>query len=510
MHELDRAIMDRENITSYQLMERAAQSLADRIMQRFPDTSRNFKIFCGSGNNGGDGLAIGRILHTRGYSVDCYLLEAERYSDDCSANAKLAKDLGILTTIGCRASMPDFNDSDIIIDALFGSGLNREITGLAADIIFNINYNSSLYVISIDIPSGLADKGIVDNTFAADSEDATEAVVAADWTLTIESPFLSLLVPDNYDYVGDFEIVPITYDDSELSYFDTDYYYTELRDVSLMCRKRKKFSHKGTFGHTLLITGAKGKAGAAVLCAKACHRAGTGLATAYVPADVVDILQVATPETMVVSDSDSKIITGIPKLDNYSAIGVGPGIGTDVHTASALQKLIETAQKPLVLDADALNILAANPDMMKFLPKDTILTPHPKEFERLFGTTENSIERLERLAQKAEEYNIIIVLKGAHTAISDSYGNIYFNSTGNPGMATAGSGDVLTGVIAALLSQKYPPITAAILGVYLHGLAGDIVAQRLGTQGVVASDIVEALPLAMKKIVDYQKKFGGD
>lgn len=498
-HELDRAIMDRENITSLQLMERAAEGLAAKIMQRFPDTSRSFKIFCGCGNNGGDGLAVGRILHSRGYDVDCYLIESEKYSDDCAHNAKIAKEMGILHTVGESESLPDFNDSDIFIDALFGSGLNRKITGVAEKMVYycTSDYN---FVISIDIPSGLADNSIPDDTI--DDDEMVEVVVRADWTLTIESPFLSMLMPENHVFVGDFDIVPITTDDSEKAYIDTDYYYTEFQDIRQMFRPRKKFSHKGTFGHTLLITGAKGKAGAAVMCSKACHRAGAGLVTAYVPSDLVDILQVATPETMVGIDSNASIISDIPTLCKYSAIGVGPGIGTDAQTVAAVKKLLQTASQPLVMDADALNILAANPELMSLLPKNTILTPHLKEFERMFGRTEDSMRRIELLAQKAKEHNIIIVLKGAHTAVCDAYGNIYFNSTGNPGMATAGSGDVLTGVIAALLAQGYPPLEAARFGVYLHGMAGDYVAEQVGMQGVIASDIIEALPLMLKKIAD--------
>ena len=509
MHNYDRAIMDRENITSLQLMERAAERLAARIMRRFPDTSRIFRIFCGCGNNGGDGLAIGRILHTQGYGVECYLIESEKYSDDCNSNAKIAKEMGILTTLSDRSSTIQFNDSDIIIDALFGSGLNREIEGFASNVVATINM-SGCYMIAIDVPSGLADKAIVEDAYDSGSDEDAGKVVRANWTLTIESPFLSMLMPENNDFVGDFEIIPLANDDSELAYFDTDYYYTEIQDINGLFRRRKKFSHKGTFGHALLMTGAKGKAGAAVLCSRACHRAGAGLVTAYVPADLVDILQVATPETMVSPDYNANVISDVPSFDKYSAIGIGPGIGTDVVTVEAVRKLLQTVAQPLVMDADALNILAANPELMSLLPKNTILTPHPKEFERLFGRTENSLERLELLAQKAREHNIIIVLKGAHTAICDSYGNIHFNSTGNPGMATAGSGDVLTGVITALLAQGYAPLDAARLGVFAHGLAGDIAAEQLGTQGVIASDIIEALPLAMKKISENQKKFGGD
>lgn len=501
MHELDRAIMDREGITSLQLMERAAEGLAARIMQRFPDASRSFKILCGCGNNGGDGLAIGRILHSHGYDVECFLLESDRYSDDCRTNAKLVESLGILHTIGEEDRMPVLNDSDILIDALFGSGLNRKISGVAAYMACRCIFEKN-FVIAIDIPSGLADNTIPDDTIEDEFGDVAEVVVRADWTLTIESPFLSMLLPENHAFVGDFDIVPITIDDSETAYIDTDYYYTEFQDIRQMFRPRKKFSHKGTFGHTLLITGAKGKAGAAVMCSKACHRAGAGLVTAYVPSDLVDILQVATPETMVGIDSNASIISDIPTLCKYSAIGIGPGIGTDSITVAAVKKLLQTAFQPLVMDADALNILAANPELMSLLPKNTIITPHLKEFERLFGRAEDSIRRIELLAQKAKEHNIIIVLKGAYTAICDAYGNVYFNSTGNPCMATAGSGDVLTGVIAALLAQGYPPLDAARFGVYVHGLAGDIVAERVGLQGVIASDIIEALPLSFKKIAD--------
>lgn len=497
-HDLDRAIMDRESITSLQLMERAAERIAARIMQKFPDRSQRFIVFCGNGNNGGDGLAIGRILHTEGYDVECYLLNADRYSDNCDANAELADGMGILHGYD-DVKLSHFCRTDIVIDALYGSGLNREITGVPADLVETINY-IGYFVISIDIPSGLGDKMIVEEE--EDPEENPTFVVNANWTLTVESPFVSMLLPENSKYVGDFEIVPLANDESELEYFDTEYFYTTIQDIRQMYRHRRKFAHKGTFGHTLLITGAKGKAGAAVLCARASHRAGAGLATAYVPTDLVDILQVSTPETMVSPDANATIISDIPSLDRYSAIGIGPGIGIDAQTVAAVRKLLQTATLPLVMDADALNILAANPELMSLLPKNTILTPHPKEFERMFGVSENSLERLDLLAQKAKEHNIIIVLKGAHTAICDAYGNIHFNSTGNPGMATAGSGDVLTGVITALLAQGYAPLDAAKLGVFAHGLAGDIAAQRLGVQGVIASDIIEALPLAFKKIAE--------
>ncbi|MBR4327093.1 MAG: NAD(P)H-hydrate dehydratase [Bacteroidales bacterium] len=473
MHSLDAAIIDREGITTQQLIERAAQNLSVRIMQRFPDTKRRFMIFCGGGNNGGDGLAISRIMYAKGYDVECFELKS-------------------------GFEIPLFKASDIIIDAIFGSGLNRPIEGFAAEVVKAIN-NSGCYVISIDIPSGLKDDAI--------ASDADGAVVKADLTLTIESPFLSLLMPENYDYVGEFEIVPLAVDDSEMAYFDTDYHYVTLSDAKKMYRPRGKFAHKGTFGHTLIMAGAEGKAGAAVMCAKACHRAGSGLVTEWAPSPVANIMQVSSPETMVETMLKNRGAAESLSLDKFSAIGIGPGIGTEDFVVDKIVDLLGASQQtrivPIVLDADALNITARHPAVYNYLPpSQTIFTPHPKEFERLFGKTNNSIERLALLSQKAKEHNIIIVLKGAHTAIADPDGNIYFNSTGNPGMATAGSGDVLTGVISALLSQKYPPLHAAILGVFAHGLAGDIAAQKIGMQGVIASDIIDALPLAFKKIAE--------
>jgi len=474
MREFDAAIINRECITTQQLIDRAAQNLSARIMQKFPDTERRFMIFCGGGNNGGDGLAIGRILYAKGYDVETLEIKS-------------------------NFEMPQFKASDIIVDAIFGSGLNRPIEGFAAEVVNAIN-NSGCYVISIDIPSGLKDDAI--------ANDADGAVVKADLTLTIQSPFLSLMMPENYDYVGDFEIVPLAVDDSETVNFDTNYHYTTLADAKKMLRPRGKFSHKGTFGHTLIMAGSKGKAGAAVLCAKACHRAGSGLVTEWIPTSVANILQVASPETMVETMLKKHYAAESLPLDKISAIAIGPGLGTADFVFDKIVDLLGATRQlhflPIVLDADALNVAALHPAIYRYLSAGkTIFTPHPKEFERLFGKTGNSIERLALLSQMAQEHNIIIVLKGAHTAVAAPDGSIYFNSTGNPGMATAGSGDVLTGVITALLSQKYSPLDAARLGVFVHGLAGDIVAERIGTQGVIASDIIEALPLAMKKIADF-------
>jgi len=492
MHSVDSLTTERQNITSLELMERAAQQLTAKIVSIFPDRNIEFVIVCGCGNNGGDGFAVGRMLHGMGYSVECVTPSCfAHYSNDCEANMRAAQKIGIVSIVDNANFIDKFSANTVVVDALFGSGLSRPIEGLCADIISAINEKVS-YVVSLDAPSGLPDNDVAQNIKGA--------VIHAYSTITIESPTISMLVPENDDIVGNLDIVSIGLDKMAINEMQSRYSYTTVSDVCYTLKHRSRYSHKGTYGHALLISGAYGKGGAAVLCARACHRSGVGLVTAHVPMSLYDIMQIATPETMISPDSNSNIIASLPDLTKYSAVGVGPGIGTDKLTVDVLEQLIDTCKVPLVLDADALNILSLNKELIKKLPKETILTPHPKEFERLFGKTSDSIQRLDLLADSAKKYNIIIVLKGAHTAVADVDGNIMFNSTGNPGMATAGSGDVLTGVITSLLAQRYDAITAAVLGVYAHGLSGDIVKEQKGYYGIIASDIIDNLPYAFNRI----------
>lgn len=498
MHRVDALTIERENITSLDLMERAAQRLSEKIVSIFPDRNTIFVIVCGCGNNGGDGFAVGRILHGMGYIVECIMPSCfTHYSTDCEINMRAAQKIGIVSIVDNTNFIAKYNTNFVVVDALFGSGLSRPIEGLCADIISVINENV-LYVVSLDAPSGLPDNGLAQNIKGA--------VIHAHSTITIESPTISMLVPENDDIVGNLDIVSIGLDKMAINEMQSRYSYTTVSDVCYTLKHRSRYSHKGTYGHALLISGAYGKGGAAVLCARACHRSGVGLVTAHVPMSLYDIMQIATPETMISPDSNSNIIASLPDLSKYSAVGVGPGIGTEKFTADVLEQLIDTCKVPMVLDADALNILSANKDMLKKLPKGTILTPHPKEFERLFGKTSDSMQRLDLLSCSAQKYGVVIVLKGAHTAVADENGNIKFNSTGNPAMATAGSGDVLTGVIASLLAQHYDSITAATLGVYIHGLSGDIVKEQKGYYGIVASDIIDNLPIAFNRLLNYKQK----
>ena len=492
MRKTDAATIEALKITSEDLMEHAGDCLTQKIL-RLIDYKSSVKIFCGAGNNGGDGLVIARFLFHSGHNVDCYYIKSEKYSADfCSNFKKLERCCKeIIHQIDSTNSFPKIDPTDIVIDALFGSGLNRKIEGTIADLIKHIN-NSKAQIIAIDTPSGLSDYAI---------PDENDAVICATRTLTIQSPFVSMLLPENYRYTGDIDIINIGLSKEFINQLDTPFSTYGENEARYTLPNRPKFAHKGTFGHSLIIAGAYCKTGAAILCSKACHRTGTGLLTVHIPQKCIDIMQTASPETMVSADKGLDIIESAPDIEKYSAIGIGPGIGTHPKTAEALHATIKKAkdkQLPLVLDADALNIIGNNKQWLNDLPTDTILTPHIKEFDRVFGESKNNLERIEKICQNTKHYSIIIVLKGAYTAVGLPDGTISFNTSGNPAMATAGSGDVLTGIITALLAQKLTPKDAARYGVYIHGAAGDIAAKNIGTCGITAQDIINYIPLAIE------------
>ncbi|MFN7013897.1 MAG: NAD(P)H-hydrate dehydratase, partial [Bacteroidia bacterium] len=386
-----------------------------------------------------------------------------------------------------------FKSNDVIIDAMFGTGLNKPVEGFYAEVIQIIN-QSHKEVISIDIPSGLF----------CDTCDLTSLknVVKATHTLTFQLPKFSFLFPETGKFVGLFHILDIGLDKEFIHAQDSIFYFITEEDIRLNFNfQRKKFSHKGTYGHALLIAGSFGKAGAAILAAKACLKSGVGLVSIHTARNNVYAIHSAFPEAMVSIDSNSEHISEIPALSNFDAIGIGPGIGLHEDTVKAFKNLIQTSEIPLVIDADAINILSENKTWLSFLPQGSILTPHPKEFERLVGKYNDSFERLQKARELSIKTNLVIVLKDAHTAIFSPSGNIYFNSTGNPGMATAGSGDVLTGVITSFLAQGYNSVEAALLGVYIHGMAGDIAAANCSLQALIAGDIIDGLSRAFKKII---------
>lgn len=491
--EIDRYTIEREPVKSIDLMERAAKKIYDWIISRY-GISKRIMIFCGPGNNGGDGLALGRMLTESGYKAGIYYVHfTDRVSTDWETNRNRLNHVrsSSFESIDSKEQFPLLTAEDLIVDAIFGSGLTRSPEGLAAEIIGLIN-ESVAETISIDIPSGLFGE---DNT-----GNNMDAVIRAKVTLCFQFPRLSFMFAENYSYTGDVSVLPIGLHPSAIRDTETDYHYLEAEDVRSLIRMRQKFDHKGKFGHGLLIAGSKGKAGAAVLGAKAALRTGVGLLTCYSAGACCDVLQVAVPEAMVRYDDDEAMISSLEGLSDFSAIGAGPGIGQQQETRDALFNLLKKSKSPMVLDADALNILSLNKDWFPMLQPGTILTPHPREFERLAGTSENSYKRLETQKEFSRKNICNVIVKGANTSITTLDGKVYFNSTGNPGMATAGSGDVLTGIILSLLSQGYSPPDAAIAGVYLHGLAGDVAAEDRGYESLTASDIIEHIGAAYAKL----------
>ena len=498
IREADRYTIINEPIDSIDLMERASESLFNRIKINL-SISKSIKIFCGTGNNGGDGLALSRMLLKAGYNVQVFLVKlSDTFSADCLANYNRLKQINgnQVVEINSESDFPSITENELVVDAIFGTGLSRRVVGMAAQLIKYINESEAI-VISIDIPSGL----MVDQTI----DFQKDAVIHADYTFTFQFPKIAFLFPENEVIVGQWEVLPIGLHPEFIdNLYVRDNFLTSI-DVRQLIKKRAKFSHKGSYGHALLIAGSEGKSGAAILAARSCLRSGVGLLHVHLPGSASISIQTAIPEAMLSLDQSSTHFTRIPDLSNFDAIGIGPGIGKEDDTARALKLLIQEVKFPMIFDADALNILSENKTWLAFLPAGSILTPHPKEFERLVGKWSNSFEKLRLQKELSAKYKLIVVVKGAYTLITDPMGNSWFNSTGNPGMATGGSGDVLTGIILGLLAQGYQSIEAAILGVYLHGLAGDIAADEWGFESLIASDITKNIGKAFKKL--YETNF---
>ena len=496
IREADAFTIENEPVASIDLMERAASKVYEWFMKRCKTKEVNVKIFCGIGNNGGDGLALARMLFFTGIIPQVFVVRfSDKMSRDCEVNFNRLKEETEtpMYDIFSEDDFPLINDKDIVVDAIFGSGLNRNIEGFAAELISHLNNNNAIRI-AIDIPSGLfADGGQQSMFIAHSSQLIAHSIFKADYTLSFQFPKLAFMFPENDAFVGRWEVLDIGLHKDFIDNVETLNFYTTEDMAMPILRKRTKFSHKGTYGHALLVAGSSGKTGAALLAAEACLRTGVGLLTAHLPKDALLPMQIYLPEAMTSIDKSETHCTEIDDIIPYTAIGIGPGLGKDYETETFLKKIIQEATQPLVLDADALNIISENPTWLSFLPDNTILTPHPKEFERLFGKTNNSYERLELQRKMSVTHNIIIVLKGAHTAITFPNGTCFFNSTGNPGMATAGSGDVLTGMILSLLAQRYTPQEAALLGVYLHGKAGDEAAKEIGENSMIARDIVKSI-----------------
>ena len=494
IHELDQYTIEHEPVKSIDLMERAAKVLAAAIMEEWSDQTP-MVVFAGPGNNGGDALAVARFLADAGYKVSVYLFNIHnKLSDDCEANREqLVEQRKVqFTEISLNFDPPELTPETVVVDGLFGSGLNKALMGGFASLVKYIN-KSPAKVVSIDLPSGLMCE---DNTYNVHAN-----IIRADLTLTLQQKKLSMLLPDCQQYIGRLKVLDIRLSPEYIMNTEAKCRVLEEHEVSALMKRRPDFANKGTMGHALLVAGSYGMSGAAILASRACLRSGAGKLTVHTPARNYDIMQISVPEAVLQLDKDDYEFSDSVVCDDFEALGIGPGLGQSENTAVALIGQISRAKCPVVADADAINILASHQAWLQQLPKGIILTPHPKEFDRLMGSASaSSYDRLMRARQLASRLQGYIILKGHYSALCLPDGRVLFNPTGNSGMATAGSGDVLTGIITGLLARGYNQTDACTLGMYLHGLAGDLAAKDLGKESLVASDIIEYLPKAFKRL----------
>jgi NAD(P)H-hydrate epimerase len=490
IREADAYTIAHEPISSVDLMERASKAFVGWFVNHFPDKKQTIAVYCGTGNNGGDGLAIARILCDHGYcNMNVKITRfSDKTSDDFNTNLKRLKKTSIaVSELKLSSKLPE-EKANLIIDAMLGSGLNKPLAGDYKALVEYLNPLQKTTV-AVDIPTGFYSEGEI-------TTDAT--ILKADLVITFQQPKLNFLLPESAPHIGCWEAVKIGLSENFISSVDTPYFFVEEKDVRQLIKPRHKFSNKGTYGHALIIAGKNETMGAALLCSSACAHTGAGLTTACIPQSGLVALNSSMPEVMAIIRNENEI----PDIgwDKFNTIGIGPGLGKGADTLKLLKAIFNNYKKPVVIDADALNILAENKALLNIIPPGSILTPHMKEFDRLFGNHTNWWQRLQTAKQKAAEYNINIILKNDYTITVTPEGKLYFNSTSNAAMATGGMGDVLTGVITSLLAQKYSPQDACILGVYIHGKAGDELALPNRMHVVLPGRIIAQLPLTMAKL----------
>ncbi|PKO99766.1 MAG: NAD(P)H-hydrate dehydratase [Bacteroidetes bacterium HGW-Bacteroidetes-8] len=457
---IDRITLNSQSISEDELILRVADLLAKWITANIHLKEKRLLIFAGPGNNGKDAIALSTIL--AGKNINCELFPVNK--------------------IESISDIPEIDQGCVIIDGIFGTGLNRSPEGIYAEVIRTIN-SSNAKVISIDIPSGLFSDTI--------NDENGSSVIEADITLTLEFPKLAMFFKESSQYIGEWRVLDIGLDSDAKQNIESPYYVIDKEHVSSVIKRRVKNSHKGDYGHALLVAGSYGMAGAAILCAKGALRSGAGLVTLNVPEELCDIVQVSVPEAMCTTSN-------LTDYERFTTIAVGPGIGTSPETVLRLRNLLKSYTKPMVIDADGLNIISAHREMLELIPQNSILTPHPKEFSRLAGEFGDSAQALHMQLAFSLKYRVYVLLKGANTTLSTPEGEIWFNVCGNPGMATGGSGDVLTGVIAALMAQGYSPKESAISALFIHSTSGDFAAKKFGEISMTSGDIVNNLGEAFK------------
>ena len=483
---LDQFTVQHEPIASLELMERAALTFTVEFVKIYK-TNRPVAVFCGLGNNGGDGLAIARLLISKKYKVKVFVLRYDRNSSkEFKVNHHRLETLAEIEYISYSIDFPKLDTDTVIVDAILGSGLNRPITGFVEEVIDMVN-KSACEIVSVDIASGLF-------SFQPNPE---QSIVQPKYTLSFQLPKLSFLLPQNHFYTGEFVLLPIGLSSEFMEQEPSNFVYLQLQNIGVLLKARSKFAHKGHFGHVLMYAGSKGKMGACLLASEAAMRSGCGLLSVLVEESQMPIVQSSIWEAMCIPYQSEDLQVRLKEKTNYT-LCIGPGIGLSESSVQIVEYLLGLSSTPVLIDADGLNLLALNPHLLLKMPRYSILTPHPKEFERLVGNWGNDYERLEKQRDFSSKYEVFIVLKGANTSISTPDGHVFFNSTGNPGMATAGSGDVLSGIITSLLAQHYIPEHAVVIGVFLHGLAGDLAVKELGEYSLVARDIIRKIPAAFQ------------
>lgn len=495
IHRINDMTVERASISRLDMMERAANAVTYEIISRWMPSQR-IVIFAGPGDNGGDALAVARQLAEQAYHPEVYLfnIKSGRLSSSCSTNRERLKDVpGVtLNEVVDRFVPPELGPQDLVVDGLFGSGLRSPLSGGYASLVQYIN-DSDAFVLSIDIPSGLFGEW----NMGCDHRN----IVKADLTLAYQFKRLSFFFAENAQFVGKVKVLDMDYDEDAIARTPSDFYLIERSDVKEMLRPQKPFINKYDNGTVLLVAGSYGMMGAAELAARGAMRAGAGLVTVHAPRCGFVPLSVAVPEVLFEGDSNEIITTNIQLSHNYTVVALGPGMGSEIETLEAIDAFLKTYRRPCILDADALNCIARRPVLLRSIPKGSILTPHRGEFDRLFGEHQTEEERLKKAIEMSKQFEITIVIKGHYSMTVRPDGKVYINSSGNAGMATAGSGDVLTGVVAGFIAQGYSADTGVVLGVYVHGLAGDLAAAKQGTHGLIAPDIAQSVGLAINDIL---------
>ena len=484
--EWDNYTIKANELTAVNLMEMAAGSVFEWLQLNMPAT-KHFIIFCGTGNNGGDGLVVARLLHSANYKVSVFISDSKKKSAEFTTNLNrlvAIKEME-LSYINASTDLPDIEKNAVIIDALFGTGLDRALKNEAAKLVNHINKQAAA-IISIDMPSGLS----ADNFFV----DA--AIIKATHTLSFQINKLAFFLPGSAAFTGVVHLIPIALNNTYYNKTNAKFETIDAHLINNIYKPRDAFAHKYNFGHALIYAGSKNMMGAAVLCTKACIRSGAGLATIQVSPSCEAVIHTSVAEAITTIENDTT-----KNWQKKSAIAFGPGMETSVKNKLLLKKLLLYWNGPLVIDASGLTLLTSFTNLLeKRQLNPAIITPHTGEFERLFGKTDTPFDTIRLATEKAASLNCYIILKGHHTLIACPDGKHFFNTTGNAGMATAGSGDTLTGIIVGLLAQHYTEKEACILGVYLHGLAGDIAAENISEEAMMASDITNCLGEGFKKI----------